>query len=115
VKCKTKPISGHERLGAGRTNKANSGFRPNPGPIMQDKPNIRLRRAGRGRGAVGQMRKTNPISAVAAVETAHYSSIPSFQHSSARPQAQGQSCETKPIPATASGGAKAWRQRSYGE
>jgi hypothetical protein len=25
------------------------------------------------------------------------------------------SCETKPIPATASGGAKAWRERSYGE
>jgi hypothetical protein len=40
--------------------------------------------------------ETNPIFAPA-VETPHPSTIPSFQDSNPRPEAQGQSCETKPI------------------
>ncbi len=45
----TKPISGGEQLGAGCTNKANSGFRPNPCPTMPNKPNL-----PGGAGAVGR-------------------------------------------------------------
>jgi hypothetical protein len=44
----------------------------------------------------GAVVQTNPISAVAAVETAQHSSVPSFQDSIAVP-AGGQMCKTNPI------------------
>jgi hypothetical protein len=53
----------------------------------------------------GQMRKMNPISALAGVESPHCSNIPSFQfrQDAAWSEATGawdagQLCETKPIP-----------------
>ncbi len=46
----------------------------------------------------GESCKTNPISAVTTIESAHYSSIPSFQHSNPRTWDGGQMCKTNPIP-----------------
>jgi len=50
-----------------------------------------------GAGDEGRMRKTNPISADAAVESPPYSSIPSFQHSSPQAWDAEQLCKTNPI------------------
>ncbi len=52
---------------------------------------------GHGRGW-SQSCETNPISAAAAVEKPHYSSIPSFQHSSPHTWDEGQMRKTNPIP-----------------
>ncbi len=55
MKCKNKANLGWRAAeGAGRTNKANSALGPNPVSIMQNKPNSRLRREGRGHRDVGR-------------------------------------------------------------
>ncbi len=48
-------------------------------------------------GAEEQTCETNPICAAPAVETPHPSTVPSFQDSNPRPEAEDQACETKPI------------------
>jgi hypothetical protein len=63
-----------------------SGGLPAQGPIAQNEPNLpggAGRDGASGTWDAGQMRKTNPISAVAAVGSPRYSSIPSFQSSGA--------------------------------
>jgi hypothetical protein len=104
--CETKPISGtagwDEAAGAGdegQSCETNPICEPPTAEAAQPqdlscetKPILPA-----GMGPEDEKRKTNPISAAAAVETVHHSSIPSFQDSNSRPQAGGQSCETNPI------------------
>jgi hypothetical protein len=74
VKCKTKPISGGKRLGAGRTNKANSPPRGAKRAKQTQFP------TGGGSDAAcawdaGQSCETKPILAALADEIPHYSII----------------------------------------
>ncbi len=138
VKCKTKPISGGERLGADRTNKANSALRSNPGPIMQNKPNSGQPDRCPG-GAIVRNKANSPIADCAKQtqlpEAGHRGGVPPGPGGTG-PKGRGRGANaqnepnlpggawgrgpwdvvrTKPIPAGGTERVSALWERSYGE